>query len=719
MEDTITGRDRGLVWVASAQLAALLLGTALWLLLALLIHPLAYGHLIWLVSIATILSTICTFGLGKTIITHLPTEKDGKLLSSSVAVVFLLSLIAGAIVSFALEPAIGLLTIGLSLFSITVHLELAGRKYGGYLRAWVGTRLLCLLLPVLLYLLWGSITGILVGLALAYLLFGGKAFIHLRSKPDFRKIRGTLKFTLGVLGTDLSRVSTSFLDKILIGELFGMVVLGYYHFAYRIFLLFGILPQIMFFYLLSEKAARRDTKKIEKMAVIVSFGLAAATYLFAYFVVPLTFPAFAGSISAVQIMGLAIIPATLVGIKTSSLYAEGKTNVVFGSHLLALGVGIVGIILLGRAFGLLGLAISMLALQCSLAAALFLLPGLEGETRKVVAGSMAALLLVGLVLGSIDAQRPQIEVDGNVVRGMGLAMGTVVSITVIDEDSQRAKAAVRDAFNEISRIENLMSATDESSEIYILNQSGGEWVYLLPETLHVLERSLYFARLSDGAFDPTVKPLLDLWMERVKAWGRLPTTDELGRALALVDWQALELDEDNGRARFLKEGMKITLGGIAKGYAVDRASEVLQESGIERALVDIGGDIRGFGPESWRIAIQHPRDEYGWLEVIDLKNAAVATSGDYRRFFLLGERRVHHILDPKTGQPADAVMSVTIVAENCLDADALTTLVFVLGPEKGKELLDSLEVAGLIVDSAGEITVSEAWVSQVITATRR
>ncbi|MCL0104550.1 FAD:protein FMN transferase [Dehalococcoidia bacterium] len=719
MEDTIASRDRGLVGVASAQLAALLLGTALWLLLALLIHPLAYGNLIWLVSIATILSTLCTFGLGKTVITHLPTEKDGKLLSSSVAVVFVLSLIAGAIVSVALEPAIGLLTIGLSLFSITVHLELAGRRYGGYLRAWVGTRLLCLLLPVLLYLLWGSITGILFGLALAYLLFGGKALIHLRSKPDFRKILGTLKFTLGVLGTDISRVSTSFLDKILIGELFGMVVLGYYHFAFRIFLLFGILPQIMFFYLLSEKAARRNTEKIEKMAVIVSFGLAAATYFFAYLVVPLAFPEFAGSISAVQIMGLAIIPATLVGIKTSSLYAEGKTNFVFGSHLLALGIGIVGITLLGRAFGLLGLAISMLALQCSLAAALFLLPGLEGETRKVVAGSMAALVLVGLVLGSIGAQRPQIEVDGNVVRGMGLAMGTVVSITAIDEDTQRAKAAVRDAFNEISRIENLMSATDESSEIYILNQSGGDWVYLSPETLHVLERSLYFARLSDGAFDPTVKPLVDLWMERVKAWGRLPTTGELGEALALVDWQNLMVDEDKGRARFLKEGMAITLGGIAKGYAVDRASEVLQESGIERALVDIGGDIRGFGPESWRIAIQHPRDEYGWLEVIDLKNAAVATSGDYRRFFLLGERRVHHILDPRTGQPADAVMSVTIVAENCLDADALTTLVFVLGPEKGKELLDSLEVAGLIVDSAGEITVSEAWVSQVITVTRR
>jgi uncharacterized membrane protein YoaK (UPF0700 family) len=131
MEDMSAGNDRGLARVVSAQLAALLLQTALWPLLALLIHPPTYGNLIWLVSIATILSTLCTLSLGKTVITP---QQDGKLLSSSVAVVFVLSLIAGAVVSVALEPAIGLLTVGLSPFSITVHLELARRSYGGYLR---------------------------------------------------------------------------------------------------------------------------------------------------------------------------------------------------------------------------------------------------------------------------------------------------------------------------------------------------------------------------------------------------------------------------------------------------------------------------------------------------------------------------------------------------------------------------------------------------------
>jgi thiamine biosynthesis lipoprotein len=710
MEDMNIGKSHGLAWVALAQLVALLLGTALWLLLALLIHPLAYGNLIWLVSIATILSTICTFGLGKTVITHLPAEKDGKLLSSSVAVVLLLSLIAGVIVAVVLEPAVGLLIVGLSLFSITFHLELAGRKYGSYLRAWAGARMLGLLLPVLFFLLWGSITWLLVGMALAYLFFGSKALVHLRTRPDFRKITGVLTFALGVLGTDINRVFMSFLDKVLIGQLFGMDVLGLYHFAYRIFLLFGTLPQIMLFYLLSEKSAGRDMEKIERGAVIASFGLAAATYLFAHFVVPLAFPVFDESVNAIQIMGLAIIPATLVGIKISSLYTEGKTKVVFGSHLLALAVGIMGIIFLGRAFGLDGMALSMVALQCSLAAALFLSSRLEGQTRKVAAGLMAALVLIGLLVGSIGAQRPQIDIRGNMVRGGPvMAMGTVVYITVIDEDTQRAKAAMQDAFDEISRIETLMSATDRRSEVYILNQSRGEWVNLSPETVYVLERSLYFARISDGHFDPTVKPLVDLWMERVKAWGRIPTTSELSETLALVNWRNLEVDGDKGRTRFLKEGMEITLGGIAKGYAVDRAIEVLKESGVERALVDIGGDIRGFGPKAWRIAIQHPRHGYEWLEVIDLKNSAVATSGDYRRFFLLGERRVHHILNPQTGQPADTVMSVTVIAVNCLDADALTTAVFVLGPERGKELLNSLEVAGLIVDSYGQIIMSERW----------
>jgi thiamine biosynthesis lipoprotein len=426
--------------------------------------------------------------------------------------------------------------------------------------------------------------------------------------------------------------------------------------------------------------------------------------------VPAAFPGFAEGVGATQLMCLAIVPATLVGIKTADLYAKRKASSVFGSHLLALGIGVAGIIYFGRTLGLLGLALSLLIMQCALAAALSLSRVLEGVSGRRIAGSAGIFVLIALALSSAGMQRLWIEAEGGVVRGRGFAMDTTVSITVASEDTQKAREAVKAAFDEILRVERLLSHTDEISEIYALNHAGVRWINLSPETVRVVKKSLYYAELSDGHFDPTVKPLVELWMKQVKSWGRLPTTAELADALAKVGWQGLVVDENNGRARFLREGMEITLGGIAKGYAVDRACEVLAESGVSQGLVDIGGDIRAFGEKSWSVAIQHPRREFEWLGVIELENAAVATSGDYRRFFLLlGEVRVHHILDPKTGQPADTCMSVTIVTENCIDADALSTSVFVLGPERGKELLDSLGVKGLIVASDGRVVTSEAW----------
>jgi thiamine biosynthesis lipoprotein len=288
-------------------------------------------------------------------------------------------------------------------------------------------------------------------------------------------------------------------------------------------------------------------------------------------------------------------------------------------------------------------------------------------------------------------------------------MDTRVLIIAIDNDTQKAVRAVKAAFEEIQRVERLMSHTDESSGIYALNHAGTDWVSLSPELVYVLKKSTYYSELSEGLFDPTVKPLVDLWMQKVRARGRLPTTDELSEALALVAWENMLIDEEGGRVRFLDGRMEVILGGIAKGYAVDRACEVLAESGVEQALVEIGGDIKVFGARSWNIAIQHPRRELEYLGVIELENAAVATSGDYWRYFLLGERRVHHILNPKTGQPADTSMSVTVIAENCIDADALSTSVFVLGPEKGKELLDFLGIKGLIVTSDEQIITSKAW----------
>jgi len=707
----ISKNRHGFAQVAIAQVTAAILGAIFWLLLAVLIHPIAYGHLSWLIAIAMVLSTFCLFGMGKTIVTYYPKERNDKLLNSSVFLVLTLSLAVGAIVSLVLNPLVGLLVISSSLFSIAVYSELAKRRYKNYMWMWISVRSLSLFLPVLLYCLWGLVAGILAGLAVAYFIFGCKVLKHLHFNLDLSEVRAKLRFSLNTWGADISRVAVYFLDKILIGVLFGMAVLGYYQFGYRIFVLFGVLPQVLFFYLLPEKSAGEKTKKIEIYGILVSLGLAGLVFIFAPLVVPQIFPNFTEGIGSIQLMGLAIIPATIAVEKTSELYSQEKANMVLGSHLFALGVGTVGIISLGRSFGLLGLASSLLALQVALVAALIFLPKLlsRGETGKITTSLLGIVLITALVLSTASVQTLQIEVHDENVKGTGLAMGTLVSITVIDDDTEKAETAIRNAFDEIIRVEKLMSTDEMSSEIYALNHSGTDWVNLSPEVIHVLKKSTHYSSLSNGCFDPTVKPLVDMWMKKVKEQGRIPEPSEINEALALVGWQNLVIDENRGRVRFLKAGMEITLGGIAKGYAIDRACDVLEESGVEKTLVDVGGDIRAIGTRSWNVAVQHPRQEGEWLEVIKLENEAIATSGDYRRFFFLGSKRVHHIINPKTGCPAEACMSVTIVVENCIDADALSTTVFVMGPDDGKELLDSLGIKGLIITSDEQMITSDSW----------
>jgi FAD:protein FMN transferase len=225
----------------------------------------------------------------------------------------------------------------------------------------------------------------------------------------------------------------------------------------------------------------------------------------------------------------------------------------------------------------------------------------------------------------------------------------------------------------------------------------------------VLKRATEYSILTDGYFDVTVKPLVDFWMKEVKRSGKIPTGDELSQYLELVDYRNLIIDEDNNRARFNKDEMEVTLGGIAKGYAIDRVCAILESRGIGDALVDIGGDIRAIGEKSWTIGIVDPRVEGELLGVIQLENKAIATSGDYMRYHLIGAERIHHIIDPKTGEPAGDSISVTIVAQDSLSADALSTGVFVIGPEKGRGLLDSIRVGGLIVGPEGEIITSDYW----------
>lgn len=708
----IPKKGRKFTQVAVAQISATILGSIFWLVFAKTIHPIAYGRLTWLVSTATILSTICLIGLGKTVTTYYPKERNITLLKNSTFLVIVASLGVGLLASILIEGTVGLLVIGLSTFSIAFYSELAKQRYDRYMWMWIGARTASIILPFLIYHLWGVVAGILAGLTAAYFIFGAWVLKQIPSSLDLSEVRKKMSFALSSWGADIGGVSVNFLDKILIGLLFSMTVLGIYQFAYRIFVLFGVLPRILFFFLLPEKSAGRETKKIELYGILVSTILTVLIFVLAPLVVPKIFPNFEEGIEPIRIMSLAIIPAAISRIKSSELYSREKANIVLGAHLLALAVGVTGIaISFSKSLGLIALSLTLLSLQITLAAGLFILPKLLnwGEKGKLSISLIGMALITALLLSTAGVHKPQIEVRGKKVRGTGLAMDTNVEITVLTENTEKAKKAIEEAFDEIKRVEDLMSTEKGDSEIYALNNSETSWVELAPEVIHVLKEAKKYSRLTDGLFDPTVEPLVNLWMEKVKKTGKIPENEDLSDALELVGWENLEIDEEGGKARFLKDGMEVTLGGIAKGYAVDRACEIINDFGIQNALVNIGGDMRATGEKSWKVSIQHPREGNEVIGTMELENEAIVTSGDYRRYFFLGTRRIHHIINPKTGYPAVSCMSVTIISDSCIEADALSTGIFIAEPEEGKALLESIDSRGLIISTSGKIVESKSW----------
>jgi thiamine biosynthesis lipoprotein len=280
-------------------------------------------------------------------------------------------------------------------------------------------------------------------------------------------------------------------------------------------------------------------------------------------------------------------------------------------------------------------------------------------------------------------------------------MSTMVEITAVGTEEE-SRQAMRLAFEEIRRIDSLMSVYNPDSEISRINEAAGKSaVRVSADTLKVINESLRIARLTDGALDITVAPLMELW-----GFGndenRVPPDDELQEKLPLVDYTKILVDADSSTVRLDLPGMRIDVGGIAKGYAVDSAIRVMKEAGIRNALISAGGDIYAMGTppgkESWRIGIRHPRDRSDLLGILALKDRAVATSGDYENFFEVDGKRYCHIMDTRTGRPVRGIMSVTILADTSAEADALATAVFPLGADKGMKLIESLEgVDGIIV----------------------
>ena len=288
-------------------------------------------------------------------------------------------------------------------------------------------------------------------------------------------------------------------------------------------------------------------------------------------------------------------------------------------------------------------------------------------------------------------------------------MGTVIEITLIGDDEEAANKGALQAFQEIKRIEALMSPWLESSDVTRINRSAGrEWVGVSPETMEVIKKAQEISKLSEGGFDITVGPLTELW-RRAREKKIPPSSEEVKEKLDLVNFKNIEMNRE-GKVFSKKKGMALDLGGIAKGYAVDRAFDVLRSLGYKNLIVNAGGDLRVGGTKNnqpWSIGIQNPRESQKILKRIPVADMAVATSGDYEKFFIYEGKRYHHIFNPRDGFPAEGCQSVTVVAKDCITADALATAVFVLGPEKGYALCQKLDaVECLIVNKEGKIILS-------------
>ena len=289
-------------------------------------------------------------------------------------------------------------------------------------------------------------------------------------------------------------------------------------------------------------------------------------------------------------------------------------------------------------------------------------------------------------------------------------MGTNVEMTAWDTDEVKVNAAFDAAIKEIERIENEMSEWREGTAISIINQkAGGEAVKVSEELFHVISAAQRIPELSNGAFDISWAGMRGLW-RFAKEGNRVPTPAEVMEKLPLVNYKNIELDKTRKTVFPTKPGMAIGLGGIAKGYAIDRAMRILDNHGVRNAIVKAGGDMRVQGTKDgkpWEIGIQHPREKSKFLLRLNLSNISVSTSGDYERFFIKDGILYHHIIDPGTGYPAKWCQSVTILAQDTITSDALSTAVFVLGPEKGMKLIKSLPgIEAIIVDSHGNVDYS-------------
>ena len=288
-------------------------------------------------------------------------------------------------------------------------------------------------------------------------------------------------------------------------------------------------------------------------------------------------------------------------------------------------------------------------------------------------------------------------------------MGTRIAVELWHEDARQAEAAIDAVMAEMHRIDELMSVYKPDSQVSMINRDAASGpVKVDPELAALVARALEFSELSGGAFDITYASVGYLYDYREH---RHPSEAQIQAALPAISWRHVVVDSAASTVRFTQPGVRIDLGGIAKGYAVDSAARILQSRGIHNATVSAGGDSRILGDRRgrpWIIGIRHPDDPNRVIARIPLEDAAISTSGDYERYFVEGGVRYHHIIDPHTGKSPEGVRSVTVIGPDATLTEGLTKSVFVMGRERGLALIDAQPDAdAVVVQSDGRVFYSK------------
>lgn len=337
---------------------------------------------------------------------------------------------------------------------------------------------------------------------------------------------------------------------------------------------------------------------------------------------------------------------------------------------------------------------------------------LDGGIKMVKGYRIIAALLIVISIFLIGSGCSQdINKDNNQpVSKTDFILGTVVTIKIYDNPKEEIFSKV---FDKLREIENIMTINSEKSEVIDINsKSGKEFVKVSDDTFYVIKKGKYFSELSKGKFDISIGPLVKLWNIGTE-YAKVPTEEEIKDKKALVNYNKVVLNEGEKSVKLEEEGMILDLGGIAKGYGADEIINILKENNVNHAIINLGGNVFAHGnkPDGkpWKIGVQNPLSPRGdYIGIVNAVNQTVVTSGIYERYIEKDGIKYHHILDTDTGYPVEnRLAGVSIIANNSIDADSLSTLAFVLGLDEGIKLIEDLDnVEAVFVTKDSEVYIT-------------